>query len=225
MSSFLYSLSDLGFSNYSITTDGAVFSHHTNEFLANHLDKRGYPRQGLFSDTGQYVTRTIHRLVAMKFIPNPDHLPQVDHVNGIKTDNRVCNLRWVTNLENSRAAMHNGLMPHAVFVQDDVVRDICQRLQDGESVAHIALDTGFSYDAITAIRLRRNWVHISKDYIFPEPIKQNYPSKETIHRMCQMLQAGVKPDDVMRELGLRRETVYRTLAGKIHRDVAAQYHF
>lgn len=42
----------------------------------------------------------IHRLVAKAFIPNPDNKPQIDHINTIRTDNRVCNLRWVTASEN-----------------------------------------------------------------------------------------------------------------------------
>ena len=45
--------------------------------------------------------RLLHRIVAETFIPNPFNKPEVDHINGIRTDNNVCNLRWVTRTENN----------------------------------------------------------------------------------------------------------------------------
>lgn len=54
---------------------------------------------------GSYLhigTFNIHRAVAELFVPNPDNKPCIDHINTVRTDNRACNLRWVTLAENNR---------------------------------------------------------------------------------------------------------------------------
>lgn len=52
---------------------------------------------------------SVHRLVAELFVPNPEKKPQVHHKNCIKTDNRACNLEWVTASENMRRMFKDGL--------------------------------------------------------------------------------------------------------------------
>lgn len=69
-----------------------------------YLDKGGY-QINLLAKNGKKKNVKIHRLVANAFIPNPKHKKQVNHINEVKTDNRVKNLEWATNRENN---MHNG---------------------------------------------------------------------------------------------------------------------
>ena len=61
----------------------------------------GYLRVGLYANGKQYW-KQVHRLVAEAFIPNPNHLPQVNHIDGNRKNNFVENLEWCTNQENIR---------------------------------------------------------------------------------------------------------------------------
>lgn len=72
------------------------------------IDGKGYLRCAL-SKNNILTTFKVHRLVAGHFIPNPSNLPQVNHKNGIKTDNRVENLEWCDNSTNQIHAYKNGL--------------------------------------------------------------------------------------------------------------------
>jgi len=64
----------------------------------------------LISDQGRVFTKPVHRLLAEAFIPNPSHLPYVNHRNGDKLDNSLGNLEWVTHSQNIRHAYNLGLL-------------------------------------------------------------------------------------------------------------------
>lgn len=88
-----------GFENYQVSTWGRVRGQHG--ILKPYLNEKGYEKVGL-TKNGKSHKKRVNRLVAMAYIPNPDNLPQVDHIDGNKRNNSVTNLRWVDNLTNRR---------------------------------------------------------------------------------------------------------------------------
>ena len=82
---------------YMVSNTGKVKNTKTGLFLKQASNHKGYSMVTL----GKGKTKTVHRLVAETFIPNPDNKPCVDHINTQRDDNRVENLRWVTYSENN----------------------------------------------------------------------------------------------------------------------------
>lgn len=80
---------------YCITEDGRLFSVRSQKFLRPAADKYGYLYY-VVSVNSVRTTAKAHRLVAQVYIPNPDDKPTVNHLNGVRTDNRVANLEWAT---------------------------------------------------------------------------------------------------------------------------------
>lgn len=85
---------------YQVSNLGNIKSLKRNKILKPAFNK-SYLQIGLYKD-GKRKFFLIHRLVAEAFLPNEDELPEVDHISGDKTDNRVANLQWITNIENNR---------------------------------------------------------------------------------------------------------------------------
>ena len=78
---------------YEVSDHGKVRSR--KKVLKEHPMRNGYYNVSLFKD-GKYKAYGIHRLVALAFIPNREHLPQVNHKDGNKKNNAVENLEWCT---------------------------------------------------------------------------------------------------------------------------------
>src|SRR5688572_28302739 len=95
--------------SYYVSSEGRVKNAY-GRILSFHKHYRGYI-MGEVRTNHKERRRQIHRLVAEAFIPNPKNKPQVNHLNGIKSDNRVVNLEWCTNYENSVHARMNGFYP------------------------------------------------------------------------------------------------------------------
>ena len=84
---------------YSIDKSGQVFSHKSGKFLKPYPNHRKYLMVQLYKN-GQNKRITVHRLVAITYIPNPNNLPEIDHIDTDRQNNNVNNLRWCTRKEN-----------------------------------------------------------------------------------------------------------------------------
>ena len=87
--------------DYQISNEGRVWSKKSNRYMKLQKDACGYLRVQLYMGNGKGRTEKVHRLVAIAFIDNPDNLPEVNHINHQRDDNRVENLEWVSHKENS----------------------------------------------------------------------------------------------------------------------------
>ncbi len=86
-----------GNKNYYIYKDGRVLNTDTGKFLKPQRNK-GYFTISLYCN-GREKMFSVHRLLGIAFIPNPENKPTIDHINRKRRDNRLINLRWATRKE------------------------------------------------------------------------------------------------------------------------------
>jgi len=92
---------------YEVSNLGKVRKKSTKRILVGHISKHGYHRVGLTTNY-KTINKSIHKLVLQSFVGNKEGLV-VNHKNGIKTDNRLENLEWVTISENTQHSYDMGL--------------------------------------------------------------------------------------------------------------------
>lgn len=141
--------------NYEVSNHGRVRNKITGRIMKPAMTYKGYLKAQIRQD-GKQRGFFIHRLVAKAFLPNPDNLPQVDHLDNDKTNNHVENLEWVTGEENHRRKMEDGLnvspensgRPKIPVEQYDLEGNLIAKYQ---SIAEAVENTGLRQSGISSV--------------------------------------------------------------------------
>lgn len=99
------------FDKYEVSSWGRVRNKTTGLILKPYENDKGYLKVEIYHD-GIGCKKRVHRLVAAAFIPNPNNLPHVDHIDGNKHNNSVTNLRWTSDSKNKKYAKMLRDMAH-----------------------------------------------------------------------------------------------------------------
>lgn len=145
---------------YFIYQDGRVFGRH-NKFLRPRLTKNGYLAVYLCGKN-----YTIHRLVAISFLPREYPLNEVNHKDYDKTNNHISNLEWVTHAQNMQSAHKDNKFPkgsevNTAKLNENKVKKIRELLRTGKvNKAEIGRRFNVSPSTIRSIEIRQSWAHV-----------------------------------------------------------------
>ena len=133
----LYEVSDWGnvrSLDVYLPSKGGSVALRRGRLMKQYLDKDGYCRVGIHKN-GKERTVGVHQLVALAFIPNPDNLPVIDHIDGHRDNNVVGNLRWFTVTLNNSTEQARRKKSQGAYRRRDNKKIIYQYTLDGELVA------------------------------------------------------------------------------------------
>ena len=127
----------------------------------------GYVNVALIDETNGRITKRLHRIVAQRFVPNPENKPEINHIDGDKQNNAATNLEWVTRKENQNHALETGLQiplvgsekPTAKLTENDVV-DIRKEYREGCIQMELAEKYGVARQTISSIVNFKAWKHV-----------------------------------------------------------------
>lgn len=168
---------------YAVTEEGQIWSYQNNKFLAQTLNKvTGYYYVGLWINNNN-KTVPIHRLVAIAFINPVIGKSVVNHKNGIKTDNNVGNLEWVTKSENEDHAIKTGLRLYTNRLSRDEFIDVLWDIINGESYASASMRVPYKVPFLST-KIRQIAKEIGMVDLLDHSLKE-----QRIKRACRNLES------------------------------------
>lgn len=185
-----------GFENYLIYPDGTVINSKKGNVLTHSLNENGYLYVSLWKNNRAYP-RTVHRLVAEAFIPNPENKPIVNHKDANRANPHVDNLEWVTQSENIQHAYTIGNMVQMRNLTDEALEAALVAFLGGESQTSLAERHSIGLSRLT-INLRNHAVKTLRIQQFAEELKRQKANRNReANRSKQKPVAAMSSDGVV----------------------------
>lgn len=215
--------------NYIITIDGYVYNINSNLRLKTQISNKGYKTINLQVPGCRYVTQSIHKLIALGYLPLVKDKPIINHIDGNKLNNSIDNLEWCTYSENNRHAYRTGLKvsnprcgeeSNLTKHSKNEVIQVCKLLQKGYTTKALHDKFGISVGFSSKIYHRKSWTKISKKYNFSRVLLyNNHFSIEDTDKIATMYRACVYPRGIMKLLGLKNTETNRSNIRQVIRQV------
>lgn len=128
------------------------------------INRKGYLFTSLYDSKAKIHIGRISRLVAITFIPNPENKSQVNHINGIKSDNRVENLEWATPSENMIHAIKSGLKKanegEKCNFSKLTERQVLEIRKSAQKLHDLSMTYNISIGTVSLIKNNVTWKHL-----------------------------------------------------------------
>ena len=244
-------LAHLNFSKYDIDESGNIYSHFTKKMLKHYksVDKAGgYYVVSLVNDEGKIKVSKVHRMVVLAFLEPIEGKPQVNHIDGNKSNNHISNLECVNASMNTQHAMDNMLRdprksnPNIILpLQSEIVledvskgkavtcdedaHEICRLLEKGYRMSDVSKMTGFNLQFVKRLKISdiKKYEHITKSYDFSKLSSFKQTDRETIENICKLIQQGKTNYAIGDELSVCRKVVERIKNRKSYKEISKNY--
>lgn len=225
------SLSFLGFPCHFASPEGYILNLTTGKIFKQSADQKARYMNVTLCHEGKTRKMVIARIIALAFLgspPSPRH--QVNHKDGIRHNNRVDNLEWVSPQENSQHAYDTGLSKTERLCGEKEayrIHEVCRLLEQGYRNKEVAESTGFKSGFITDIKCGRAYPEIRSQYNIhvSRRSKVNSLSPEKVVKICEMLSNGVEKTVIEKELSVSNESVRRIFKRLSYTDISKNFYW
>lgn len=210
---------------YNVSKDGTITDENGNVVPTRPMYNKGYVAVYLRDrKAGLAKPMSVHRVVATTFIPNPNNLPEVNHINLIKDDNRLCNLEWVSKSENSMHKVINNVGPFLPGEKnvtskytDAQIDDVCKMLEEGKLTnSEISKRTGVSTAMVSMVKIGKvrryqsnshHWETHKKADMYGDNHHSLVINSTIAKQICELLAKGERAKTIAKRFGIKKYIV------------------